>query len=383
MIIQSKRVYIATSLIPAQIEIEEGRIKAVYPYGEKEADRDYGEQRIVPGFYDVHTHGYHGYDTTAGGKEGLREWVRYLPSEGVCGFCPTTLTQAHDTLKKAVAEVSEVKKEDPQGAEILGIHFEGPYLNVKYKGAQPEEYIVKGSVEEFKEYQEACDHLIKIITLAPENDEDFRLIRYCAQTGVCASIGHSDTTYDTAILALANGARGFTHTYNAMSALGHRENGAVGAAFRSHDTFAECICDGNHSSYAALNIFFREKRGYGIMVTDSLMCKGYEVGTVFDFGGQDVEIYPDGTAHITTGKKQLAGSTLKVNEGIKVLVEKALVPFEDAIDAASINPMRYLHMDDHKGRIKAGYDADIVVLADDYSVVETYCKGIEQLRSKH
>ncbi len=379
MIIQSKRVYIASTLIPAQIEIEGGKIKAVYNYGEKNVDKDFGEERIVPGFYDVHTHGYHGYDTTAGGKDGLKAWLKYLPAEGVCGICPTTLTQSHDTLKKAVAEVAQVKKEDPEGAEILGIHFEGPYLDVKYKGAQPEEYIVKGTVDEFKEYQKACDDLIKIITLAPEHDENFELTRYCADTGVNVSIGHTDTDYETAIMALANGARGFTHTYNGMTSLSHRANGAVGAAFRAHDTFAECICDGNHSTLAALNIFFREKQGYGVMITDSLMCKGYEVGSVFDFGGQDVEIYPDGSAHITTGKKQLAGSTLKVNEGLKILVEKALVPFEVAIDACTINPMRYLKMDDHKGRLIAGYDADIVVLRDDYSVEQTYCKGVAQL----
>ena len=379
MIIQSKRVYIASTLIPAQIEIEEGKIKAIYNYGEKNVDKDFGEERIVPGFYDVHTHGYHGYDTTAGGKDGLKAWLKYLPAEGVCGICPTTLTQSHDTLKKAVAEVAQVRKEDPEGAEILGIHFEGPYLDVKYKGAQPEEYIVKGTVEEFKEYQKACDDLIKIITLAPEHDENFELTRYCADTGVNVSIGHTDTDYETAIMALANGARGFTHTYNGMTSLSHRANGAVGAAFRAHDTFAECICDGNHSTLAALNIFFREKQGYGVMITDSLMCKGYEVGSVFDFGGQDVEIYPDGSAHITTGKKQLAGSTLKVNEGLKILVEKALVPFEVAIDACTINPMRYLKMDDHKGRLIAGYDADIVVLRDDYSVEQTYCKGVAQL----
>ena len=379
MIIQSKRVYIASTLMPAQIEIEDGKIKAVYEYGEKEVDRDYGELRIVPGFYDVHTHGYHGYDTTAGGKDGLRAWLKDLPLEGVCGVCPTTLTQSRDTLMKAVAEVADVKKENPEGAEILGIHFEGPYLDVKYKGAQPEEYIVKGTVEEFKEYQAACDNLIKIITMAPEHDDNFELTRYCAENGVCVSIGHTDADYETAVLAVANGAKGFTHTYNGMTAFGHRANGVVGAAFRCHDTYAECICDGNHSTYAALNVFFREKQGFGVMITDSLMCKGYEVGSVFDFGGQNVEIYPDGSAHIQTGKKQLAGSTLKVNDGIKILVEKALVPFETAIDAASINPMRYLGLDDHKGRIKAGFDADIVVLNDDYSVKQTYCLGKEQL----
>lgn len=379
MIIQSTRVYIASTFMPAQIDIQDGKIENIYKYGEKSVDEDYGDERIVPGFYDIHTHGFHGYDTTAGGKDGLRNWAKYLPQEGVCGFCPTTLTQSHDTLLKAVTEVGEVYKEKQDGAKILGIHFEGPYLDVKYKGAQPEEYIVKGTVEEFKQYQEASGNIIKIITLAPEHDDNFELIKYLGKTGVCASIGHTDTTYETAMMALANGAKGFTHTYNGMTGYGHRENGAVGAAFRSHDTYAECICDGNHSSLAALNIFFREKGNYAIMITDSLMCKGYPIGSVFDFGGQDVEIYPDGSAHITTGKKQLAGSTLKVNEGLKILVEKALVPFENAIDACTINPMKYLNMDDHKGRIKVGYDADIVVLQDDYSVRQTYCLGVKQL----
>ena len=363
----------------AQVEIVDGKITNIYPYGSKKVNKDYGDKRIVPGFYDVHTHGYFGYDTTAGGEKGLKKWIKDLPAEGVCGFCPTTLTQSHDTLKKAVTEVAKVKKTNPKGAEILGIHFEGPYLDVKYKGAQPEEYIVKGTVKEFKEYQKAAEGLIKIITLAPEHDENFELTKYCAANGVNVSIGHTDASFDVAMIAIANGARGFTHTYNGMPGLGHRENGVVGAAFRCHDVYAEAICDGNHSTLAALNIFFREKQEHGMMVTDSLMCKGYPLGSVFDFGGQDVEIYPDGSAHITTGKKQLAGSTLKFNEGLKILVEKALVPFEIAINAVSTNPCKYLKIDNHKGYIRTGYDADIVVLNDDYSVEQTYCLGKAQL----
>ena len=379
MIIQSKRVYIASTFTPAQVEIKDDKIVAIYPYGTKKASKDYGDRRIVPGFYDVHTHGYHGYDTTAGGKDGLKAWLKDLPLEGVCGVCPTTLTQSHDTLKKAVTEVAKVKKTNPKGAEILGIHFEGPYLDVKYKGAQPEEYIVKGTVKEFKEYQKAAEGLIKIITLAPEHDENFELTKYCAAHGVNVSIGHTDASYDVAMMAIANGARGFTHTYNGMTPFSHRENGVVGASFRCHDVYSEAICDGNHSTLTSLNVFFREKQEHGMMVSDALMCKGYPVGSVFDFGGQDVEIYPDGSAHITTGKKQLAGSTLKFNEGLKILVEKALVPFEIAINAVSCNPCKYLRIDDHKGYIRTGYDADIVVLNDDYSVEQTYCLGKAQL----
>lgn len=379
MIIQSKRCYIASLFMPAQIEINDGKITGIYKYGEKPVDVDYGTKRVLPGFYDVHTHGYNGYDTSDGGKDGLKAWCKYYPSEGVCGFLPTTLTQGHDKLMHAVSEVAEVKKEEPDGAEIIGIHFEGPYLNVKYKGAQPEKYIVKPSVEEFKEYQNACDSLIKIITLAPENDDNFELTKYCAKTGVRVSLGHTEADYDTSMLAIANGAAGFTHTYNGMTAFNHRNNGVVGASFRCHNNYSEVICDGNHTTLTALNIFFREKGNHAVMVTDSLMCKGYPVGSRFDFGGQEIEIYPDGSAHLTQGAKGLSGSTLRVNEGLRILVEEALIPMEQAIDAVSLNPMRYLGLDDHKGKLQTGYDADVVVLNDDYSVEQTYCRGTAQL----
>lgn len=379
MIIQSTRVFIASQFVKAQIEIVGEKIVGIYKYNEKPVDIDYGKRKILPGFYDVHTHGYHGYDTTAGGKDGLKEWIKYLPSEGVCGFCPTTLTNGHDTLLNAVKEVKEVYEEKPEGAQILGIHFEGPYLDVKYKGAQPEKYIVKGTIEEFKEYQKACNNLIKIITLAPEHDENFTLTKYCAENGVNVSIGHTNSDYDTAVMAIANGASGFTHTYNGMTGFNHRENGVAGASFRCHDYFSEVICDGNHTTLTALNVFFREKGEHGMMITDSLMCKGYPVGSKFDFGGQEVEIYPDGSAHLTMGHKPLAGSTLKFNEGLRILVEEALVPQEIAINAVSLNPMKYLHLDDHKGKIRTNYDADLVVLNDDYSVEQTYCLGKKQL----
>ena len=164
-----------------------------------------------------------------------------------------------------------------------------------------------------------------------------------------------------------------------MTGLNHRENGVVGASFRCHDYFSEIICDGNHTTLTALNIAFREKGDHAMMITDSLMCKGYPIGSKFDFGGQEVEIYPDGSAHLTMGHKPLAGSTLKFNEGLRILTEEALVPFEIAVNAVSLNPMRYLHLDDHKGKIKTSYDADMVVLNDDYSVEQTYCLGKAQL----
>lgn len=379
MIIQSTRVWESGQFIKAQLEVEDDKIINVLPYAKKPVDKDYGDLRIVPGFIDVHTHGAYGFDTNDANEEGLRNWMEKIPSEGITGICPTTITQSHEVLSKALKNVAKVVKEGYKGAEILGIHFEGPYLDMVKKGAQPEQYIVPPSVEEFKQYQEDAEGLIKIITMATELDKDFSLTKYCSSHGVNVSIGHSNATYDEALMAVANGAKSMTHIYNGMSGFNHRENGLVGAAFRFKDVYGEVICDGNHSTLASLNILFASKgRDRVIMITDSLLGKGYKVGTKFLFGGNEVEIYPDGSAHLVEAKN-LAGSTLKVNEGLKILVEKAQVPFDAALNSCTCNPARYLGIDNRKGYLYTGYDADIVVLNDDYSVAQTYCKGIAQL----
>ena len=378
MIIQSKKVWIADQFTPAQLELEDGIIKEIYPYNEKEVTKDYGNLRILPGFIDIHCHGAYGFDTNDANPEGLRKWAKGIVDEGVTSFLATTLTQSEEVLTNAVSNVAKVVEEGYEGAEILGIHFEGPYLNKAHKGAQPEEYCVKPNIEQFKRYQKAAHGLIKYITMAVENDEDFTLTKYCSQNNVVVSIGHSNATYEQAVQAYAHGARSMTHVYNAMTPFTHRANGLVGGALRIRNMYGEIICDGNHSTLAALNNFFTSKGpDYSIMITDSLMCKGFPVGTKFDFGGQEVVIYPDGSAHLVEAGN-LAGSTLNVNKGLKILIEDALVPVNYAINACTSNPARCLHVDDRKGTIGVGYDADLVILDKDYEVVQTYCKGVGQ-----
>ena len=378
MIIQSKNVWIADQFTPAQLELEDGIIKEIYPYNEKEVTKDYGDLRILPGFIDIHCHGAYGFDTNDANPEGLRKWAKGIVDEGVTSFLATTLTQSEEVLTNAVSNVAKVVEEGYEGAEILGIHLEGPYLNKAHKGAQPEEYCVKPDVEQFKKYQKAAHGLIKYITMAVENDEDYALTKYCSQNNVVVSIGHSNATYEQAVQAYAHGARSMTHVYNAMTPFTHRANGLVGGALRIRNMYGEIICDGNHSTLAALNNFFTSKGpDYSIMITDSLMCKGFPVGTKFDFGGQEVVIYPDGSAHLVEAGN-LAGSTLNVNKGLKILIEDALVPVNYAINACTSNPARCLHVDDRKGTIGVGYDADLVVLDRDYEVVQTYCKGVGQ-----
>ena len=381
MLIQSTHVWICGDFIPAEIEINDGKITEIYPINTKPADKDYGDLRIVPGFIDIHCHGAYGYDTNYAEPEGLKKWAKGIVHEGVTGFMSTTITELKPVLMKAVKNVAAVKKDfeaGRDGADILGIHFEGPYLDMKDKGAQPPEAIVPPSVDEFKEYQEAANGLIKIITLAPEHDPDYALTRYCSENGVVVSIGHSGATFQEAILAVANGAKSITHTYNGQSPFNHRANGVTGAALRLHDLYSEVICDCNHSTPEALNIFFASKgKDHGIMISDALMAKGFKPGDKFMFGGHEIEIYPDGSAHLTE-TKGLAGSTMRMCDGLKNLVTRAMVPFDAALNSCTINPATLLGLNDHIGKIAAAYDADLVVLNDDYSVEETYCKGVPQ-----
>ena len=379
MIIQSTKVWVADQFIKAQIEVENGKITNLYEYGTKTADVDYGDNRILPGFIDLHCHGAYGFDTNDANEEGLRNWVKNIVSEGVTALLPTTITQSEEVLTNALKNVAKVVREGYTGAEILGIHFEGPYLDMKYKGAQPEQYIVKPTLEQFEKYQEAADGLIRYITMATETDEDFELTKYCAEHGVVVSIGHSAATSEQAVQAFAHGARSMTHVYNGMTPFNHRANGLVGAAYRMKSMYGEIICDGNHSTPAALHQFFEAKGPhYGMMVSDALMAKGSPAGSKFIFGGNEIVIYPDGSAHLTsTGG--LAGSTLHINEGLRILIEEALVPVDTAINACTKNPAACLRVDDRKGSLKVGMDADIVVIDRDYKVLQTYCMGEKML----
>jgi len=336
MIVQSEKVFIAEQFIPAQIHVEDGKISKVSQYGQVNPDIDYGSKYIVPGFIDIHSHGMGGYSTDDPSPEGLVRWLKALPSEGVTSFLPATTTQSRQTTTEALKNIATVKNQKHTGAEIIGAHLEGPFLDQAYKGMHKPEYIRVPTVEEFIDYQRESNNLIRYLTVACEHDKDYSLIRYASRNGVTVSIGHSGADFETAMLALANGASSFTHSFNAMRALHHREPGVVGALLSSN-AFAEVIADGHHVHPSVVKILFNSKnRTNIILVTDSIGVKGLPEG-VYDISNVKVSLDKYGTAR-KFGMDTIAGSSLRMNEGVRFLVERASVSIEHAILAATLNP---------------------------------------------
>ncbi len=373
MIIQSTKVYLEEMWTAAQIEIKDKKISGIFPYKTKEVDVDYGDNKIYPGFIDTHCHGALGFDTNDVDPEGLKKWLKGAADEGITALCPTTITQSEEVLTQALINVASVANSDYEGARIAGIHFEGPYLNKKFKGAQPESHIVQGTIKQFDEFYKASAGLIKVVTMATENDPEHTLTKHMNKLDIAVNIGHSASTFEEAQFALANGASGFTHTFNGMSPFNHRAPGLMGASMIIRDGYSEIITDGVHVSWPAINLLFKAKgKDHVVIITDSVQAKKIGVGQ-YVFGGQNIEIKENGGAYLESGN--LAGSTLLFNRALQNVIVHAQVDEVSAINAATINPAKVLKLNHRKGLIRANYDADIVVLNDNYDVLATYVEG--------
>ncbi len=372
MKLKSRRVWVGGAFIPATVALEGGKIDALLGYDEPAAE-DYGNNRIIPGFIDVHTHGAYGAMVNNCSEEELKYWAAKLPDEGVTSFLPATFSDTPEKTEAACARIANVIESAPQGAEILGIHLEGPFLNAEFKGAMDPTRILPPSIELLARWQQAARGHVRYITMAPEKDEGYRFTRYAREQNIVVSIGHSAATYEQAMAALGNGACCFTHAFNAMKPLNHREPGCAGALMRS-DAYSEFIFDGRHVNFDVVNILFKTKgRDRLVGVSDSLSLKAAPPGE-YTINGRALVVDENGAAFIK-GTNTLAGSTLMFNKGFRDLVETAEIPFSHALAALTENPARLLKLDHRIGYIRPGYDADIVVLEDDYRVTETFCKG--------
>ena len=332
-------------------------------------------QVIVPGFIDQHIHGAMGADAMDATENALSTIAKAVASEGTTGFLATTMTQSPENISKAMVAVKEyIQKDYEQGAKVLGIHLEGPFISLKHIGAQPLEYVAKPSVEVFDDYYAKSGNSIKIVSLAPEVEGADKLVSHLNDLGVVASAGHTDSGYNDIEKAISLGLKNITHTYNAQKALHHRDVGVVGSAMLFDSLNSEAICDLVHLSAPAIKLLIKNKpHDKFTLITDSMRAKHLPDG-ISELGGQTV-IVKNGEARLENGT--LAGSILKMNDAIKNLVLKLDVAFTDAIDFATINPAKNLGLDDKIGSIKVGKSADFAVLDGDFNVIKTLRAGKE------
>ncbi|PLR87885.1 N-acetylglucosamine-6-phosphate deacetylase [Bacillus sp. V33-4] len=328
----------------------------------------------VPGFIDVHIHGAGGADTMDATPDALTTIAATLPAEGTTSFLATTITQEKTAIKKALENAAQYSttQNKPGKAEMLGIHLEGPFINKIRAGAQPEEYIIDPDIDLFRDWQQAAENQIKLVTVAPELANGLDFIHYLHETDVIASIGHSDANYEVMAKAAGAGARHVTHLFNGMRGLHHREPGTAGAALLLNELKIELIADGIHVRPEMVKLVLNAKGKDGIiLITDAMRAKCLKNGE-YDLGGQTVKV-ADGKALLADGT--LAGSILKMNNAVKNVNEFTNAPLLDVITLASANPAKQLNMFDRKGSIAPGKDADIVILDEQLRVIITLCRG--------
>lgn len=369
MLIKNAKVYDHDFVLrPYDMQVRDGKITGLGPRGTLQAEGDeevldLKGKILAPGMLDNHIHGAMGKDTMDGSAESLEAISRFLASKGVTSFLPTTMTMGFE-------HISAVFNLKPKltGANMLGFHMEGPFINVTRKGAQNEKYVRPATLEEMERYGK--DANVRIITLAPETEGAIPFIREMSKRGVVISMGHSDANYDEAKAAIEAGAKSCTHCYNAMPPMLHRSPGIIGAAVQA-GIYGELICDGLHihpaTAYANYKMFGPERM---ILISDALRAAGLGDGD-YMFGGQPMHVR-NNVARVDDGA--IAGGMSNVWNNMRNVVDWG-IPAGDALRMGSLTPAQLIGVDDRKGSLKVGKDADFVVTNESFDVLDVYIGG--------
>ena len=325
---------------------------------------------LVPGFVDVHVHGGDGADFMDAHDEGTERILAFHARHGTTALAATTLSASRGDLQTAVEGIRRVAAAGPDGAEIVAIHLEGPYINRDRAGAQDLTSIRPSDIHELAALINEAPRLRWIVTIAPEIEGARALVEHFRDR-VLFSIGHTSADHATAVAALEWGAAHFTHLFNAMTGLHHRDPGVVGAAMTSVGATAELIADGVHVHQAALRLAVNAMPHRIALVTDAMRACGLADGTykLYDY---EVTV-ADGAARLADGT--LAGSVLTMAGAVKNMVELAGLPLESVLPLATEVPARIVAVSDRKGRIETRYDADLVLLTEKFDVERVWVRG--------
>jgi len=327
---------------------------------------------ITPGFIDVHVHGGDGADFMDAHEDSTARILGFHAMHGTTALAATTLSASRGDLHNAVDVIARVSGERPPGAEIVAVHLEGPFINAMRAGAQDRASIRIADIHEVASLIAQAPRLRWIATIAPEIEGVRALIEHFRDR-VLFSIGHTSADHAAAVAAIEWGASHFTHLYNAMTPLHHRDPGVVGAALTSVHATAELIADGVHVHPAALRIAVGMMPHRIALITDAMRACGLSDGT---YNLYDYEVtVADGEARLPDGT--LAGSVLTMGEAVKNMIELAGLPVETVLPLATEVPARIAAVNDRKGRIESRYDADLVVLTDRFDVARVWARGAE------
>ncbi len=328
--------------------------------------------KAIPGLIDLHIHGSNGYDMMDANYKSLNEISKFIAQFGVTSFLPTTLTSSMDKMEQAIINVKEAMKKGVEGAEIVGIYLEGPYLTEEHKGAQPTEFMRPLRIQELKRFIDLSSDNIKVMAIAPEKAGSDEAIKYLKSRGVKISVGHTNATYDEASKAFNLGASMSVHTFNGMRGLHHREPGTVGAILNNKEVYAELIADNIHVHPAVMNILYNLKGCNKLcLITDCMRAGGLDDGK-YMLGEAEV-IVKDSIARTHSGS--LAGSSLKLIDGIKNIMLAAKISLHDAVKMATITPAKALGLANYIGSIKKNKKANITIIDDDFNIIMTIING--------
>ncbi|SCY72926.1 MULTISPECIES: N-acetylglucosamine-6-phosphate deacetylase [unclassified Lysinibacillus] len=325
---------------------------------------------LLPGYIDMHIHGSAGHDTMDASPLALHEIAQSLVQEGVTGFLATTMTQTIAKIESALVNVAQFEQQEGE-AILLGIHVEGPFVSKIRAGAQPEEYMISPTIEQFANWQKMSCYRIKQITVAPEIEGGFTFLEALKNFNVIPSIGHSDATIEEVHQAVSLGISQATHLYNQMRPFHHRDPGVVGGVLLEDNIKVELIVDCVHSHPQAVKLAYRTKGAKGIiLITDAMRAKGLQYGE-YDLGGQTVYVSEKG-AHLANGA--LAGSVLTMEQAVKNMKAITNCSLQEIVAMSSTNAAEQLQLP-MKGRIEEGFDADFVLLDQQLNVQKTICRG--------
>jgi len=353
-----------------QIEVKDSKIHYVGPRRPCKGVVDHGDAVVAPGFIDIHVHGYAGYDAMDSDNASLQHISQYLASRGVTGFLATLQTAPQKELLEALRRVKHEMGRSISGAKVLGTHLEGPFINRNRIGAQ-QNFVREPTQRQLEELYEAAEGTLKIVTLAPEVKGGLYAVKFLRERNIVVSAGHTDATYHEARQAFDTGVSSLGHFWNGMRGMHHREPGVVGAGLVDENVTVELIADCLHVHPTVLGLTVKLKGPEKVVLISDLIKPGGLPSGEYVLDGRTF-ILENGLIKLPSGV--IAGSSVGLDKAVHNMVERVGVSLPVAVQLATDTPARVLDLD-AKGRLEPGFDADIVIMDENFNVIETIVEG--------